>query len=113
LSRIITIIVGALGFVISVTSQDLVFALVSYAWAGLGSSFGPGLLLLLWWKKTSAKGVLSGMIIGTVVTIVWSNFKELDQFLSVRLIAWLAAFIAVVLVSRFDKKSNRQRTTSA
>lgn len=103
LSRIITIAVGALGFVISITSQDLVFALVSYAWAGLGSSFGPTLLMILWWKRTTAKGVLTGMITGTVVTIIWSSFPEMDAFLSSRLIAWVAAFFAVILVSISQK----------
>jgi sodium/proline symporter len=106
LSRIITIAVGALAFVISITSQELVFALVSYAWAGLGSSFGPTLLMILWWKRTTAKGVLAGMITGTVTTIMWSSFPELDGFLSSRLIAWVAAFIMVVLVSITDSKAN-------
>jgi len=99
LSRVITIVVGALGFVISITSKDLVFAMVSYAWAGLGSSFGSTLLMTLWWKKTTGKGVLAGMITGTMVTIIWSSFPEMDAFLSSRLIAWVAAFIAVVIVS--------------
>lgn len=99
LSRIVTIVVGAIGFAISITSQDLVFALVSYAWAGLGSSFGPTLLMILWWKKTTAKGVLVGMITGTLVTIAWSSFPEMDEFLSSRLIAWVAAFMAVIVVS--------------
>ena len=99
LSRIITIVVGAIGFIISITSQDLVFALVSYAWAGLGSSFGPALLLMLWWKRTTGKGVLAGMIVGTVVTVVWSSFPEVDAFLSSRLIAWIAAFLAVIIGS--------------
>lgn len=99
LSRIITIVVGAIGFIISITSQDLVFALVSYAWAGLGSSFGPTLLLTIWWKRTTGKGVLAGMIAGTLTTIIWSSFPEMDAFLSSRLIAWVAAFLAVFLVS--------------
>ena len=99
LSRIVTIVVGAIGFTISITSQDLVFALVSYAWAGLGSSFGPTLLMTLWWKRTTGKGVLAGMIAGTLVTIIWSSFPEMDGFLSSRLIAWVAAFMAVIVVS--------------
>jgi sodium/proline symporter len=99
LSRIITIVVGAMGFVISITSSDLVFAMVSYAWAGLGSSFGPTLLLTLWWDKTTGKGVLAGMITGTLTTVVWSSFPDLDAFLSVRLISWIAAFLAAWSVS--------------
>lgn len=105
LSRVVTIFVGAIGFIISITSQDLVFKLVSYAWAGLGSSFGPALLMILWWKKTTARGVLAGMITGTLVTIVWSRFPEMDAFLSARLIAWLAAFIAVVGFSLYKPSS--------
>jgi sodium/proline symporter len=108
LSRIITIVVGALGLVISMTNKDLVFAMVSYAWAGLGSSFGPTLLMTLWWKKTTAKGVLAGMITGTLVTIIWSSFPEMDAFLSSRLIAWVAAFIAVFFVSLFTLKEKPQ-----
>ena len=99
LSRVITIAVGAFGFLIAVTSQDLVFALVSYAWAGLGSSFGPTLLMTLWWKKTTGQGVLAGMLAGTLVTIIWSSFPEMDALLSSRLVAWVAAFLAVFLVS--------------
>ena len=107
LSRIITIAVGTFGFIISITSQELVFALVSYAWAGLGSSFGPTLLLTLWWKKTTGKGVLAGMIAGTLVTIIWSSFPELDKFLSSRLIAWVAALMGAVLVSLFSEKKRQ------
>lgn len=106
LSRIITIAVGALGFVISITSKDLVFALVSYAWAGLGSSFGPALLMILWWKRTTAKGVLAGMITGTLVTIIWSSFPEYDAFLSSRLVAWVAAFLVIMVVSLSQRNKN-------
>jgi sodium/proline symporter len=108
LSRIITIVVGALGLLISITSKDLVFAMVSYAWAGLGSSFGPTLLMTLWWKKTTGKGVLAGMVTGTLATIIWSSFPEMDAFLSSRLIAWVAAFLAVFLVSLFSSKEKPQ-----
>ena len=107
LSRIITIVVGMVGFIISITSQELVFALVSYAWAGLGSSFGPALLLLLWWKRTNGPGVLSGMIVGTLVTVIWSSFPDLDAFLSSRLVAWIAAFLAVTIVSFLTNNEER------
>ena len=59
LSRIITVVVGLMGFLIAITSEKLIFSMVSYAWAGLGSSFGPALLLMLKWKRTTAKGRMS------------------------------------------------------
>ena len=53
LSRIVTIVVGLIGVLIALFSKQLIFSLVSYAWSGLGASFGPGLLLLLKWKETT------------------------------------------------------------
>lgn len=104
LSRIITIAVGIMAFIISITSKKLVFAMVSYAWAGLGASFGPAMLLTLWWKKTTAKGVLSGMIVGTIVTIIWTSIPELESVVSSRFTAWISAFIVIVFISHFSEK---------
>ena len=45
-------------FLIALTSDKLIFSMVSYAWAGLGSSFGPVILLMLTWKKVTYQGAL-------------------------------------------------------
>jgi sodium/proline symporter len=99
LSRVIAVAVGFLAFIIAITSSKLVFGLVSYAWSGLGASFGPALLLLLKWKRTSWQGVLAGMITGTAVTIIWSEIERLDQAVSVRFVSFVLALLAVVVVS--------------
>ena len=104
LSRIITVAVGLFAFVIAVTSTKLVFGLVSYAWSGLGASFGPALLLLLKWKKTNWQGVLAGMITGTVTTIVWSEIDVLDQAVSVRFVSFVFAFLMIIGVSLMTRK---------
>lgn len=109
MSRLVTIAVGIFGFIVAVTSGELIFDLVSYAWSGLGASFGPALLLLLKWKKTNWKGVLAGMITGTVVTIVWSEIEFLDEALSVRFVSFVLAFIAVVTVSLVANGKNEER----
>ena len=108
MSRLVTIAVGIFGFIVAVTSGELIFDLVSYAWSGLGASFGPALLLLLKWKKTNWKGVLAGMITGTVVTIVWSEIEFLDEALSVRFVSFVLAFIAVVTVSLVANGKNEE-----
>lgn len=110
MSRLVTIAVGIFGFIVAVTSGELIFDLVSYAWSGLGASFGPALLLLLKWKKTNWKGVLAGMITGTVVTIVWSEIEFLDEALSVRFVSFVLAFIAVVTVSLVANGKNEERS---
>src|SRR6056297_2351114 len=55
-------------------SGGTILDIVAYAWAGLGASFGPAILFILFWKKTSRNGVLGGIIIGGVVVIIWKNF---------------------------------------
>ena len=102
-SRIITIVVGLIGFAIALTSDKLIFSMVSYAWAGLGSSFGPVILLLLTWKKVTHQGVLAGLATGFITTVIWSELSALDAVISVRFVSWVMAFLAVWLVSRFTR----------
>jgi len=44
-----------------------VFWLVLFAWGGLGASFGPILLLSLFWKKITKAGVIAGFVWGHLV----------------------------------------------
>jgi len=106
-SRWITIVVGVIGFVIALTSDKLIFSMVSYAWAGLGSSFGPLILLMLTWKKVTWQGTIAGMVIGFVTTVVWSELILLDSVISVRFVSWVMAFLAVWMVSLYTRKKSQ------
>ena len=99
LSRIITIVVGAIGFIIAISSENLIYELVSYAWAGLGSSFGPALLLILFWKKITSQGVIAGMLTGSISTVIWSNIDMLENIVSVRFVSFVLAISAIYIVS--------------
>jgi len=105
-SRWITIIVGLTGFVIAITSDKLIFSMVSYAWAGLGSSFGPLILLMLIWKKVTWQGTIAGLTTGFVTTVIWSELTRLDAVISVRFVSWVVAFLAVWLVSIMTRRSS-------
>lgn len=98
-SRIITLLVGLSAFILAIKSKTLIYTMVSYAWCGLGASFGPAILLSLKWKKTTKYGVMAGMLTGAVSTMIWANVEKLDNFISVRLAAFALATIAVTLVS--------------
>jgi len=80
--------------------------MVSYAWAGLGSSFGPLILLMLTWKKVTWQGTIAGLVSGFVTTVVWSELTTLDAFISVRFVSWMVAFFAVWLVSHYTRKQS-------
>jgi len=105
-SRWITIVIGLIGFAIALTSDKLIFSMVSYAWAGLGSSFGPVILLLLTWKKVTHQGVIAGLFTGFITTVIWSELTFLDAVISVRFVSWVLAFLAVWLVSRATRSKS-------
>ena len=111
LSRIMIIILGVFAYSVAIYSQisgKNIFSVVSYAWSGLGSSFGPVLLLTLWWRKTTREGVIAGLITGFFSTIIWSNISFLNEFITERLASFTLSFLAVSVVSIFSysKKPN-------
>ncbi len=99
MSRVVTVLVGLAGFGLAVTSEELIYDVVSYAWAGLGSSFGPAIVLSLHWKRMNGAGVVAAMVTGAVSTAVWKLIPGLDAFISVRFISFFLATLAAVIGS--------------
>lgn len=100
LSRMVTLLLGLGGFLLAITSGELIFTLVSYAWSGLGSSFGPAVIFTLHWKRTTGPGVLAGMLTGAGTTVLWSNLP-INDVLHARLVSFVLACVALVIVSRW------------
>lgn len=71
ISRITVVIVAVLAFVIAWNPESSIMGLVSNAWAGLGSAFGPIVLLSLFWKRTNLPGAIAGIVTGGLVVIIW------------------------------------------
>jgi sodium/proline symporter len=110
LSRITIIFLGIFAYGIALYSQIVdknIFSVVSYAWSGLGSAFGPALVLTLWWKKTTKKGVIAGLLTGFLTTVLWANIEPLQIIITERLVSFVFAFMAVVGVSLWDKNVKR------
>ena len=108
INRITIIILGIIAFCIAIFSEFTgknIFGVVSYAWSGLGSSFGPVLVLSLWWTKTTRRGVIAGLLVGFFSTIIWAN-TDLRLIVSERLVSFVFAFIVVILVSSLDKEKS-------
>jgi len=103
ISRLATLAVGAVAFLMALAAQDTVYKFVLYAWAGLGASFGPALLLSLWWKRTSRWGVLGGMITGTVTVVLWKSVFNLSDTLYELIPGFFLALTVVVVVSLMSK----------
>ncbi|MEN8006762.1 MAG: sodium/proline symporter [Candidatus Krumholzibacteriota bacterium] len=99
LGRWATLGVGAIGFILAWQADRFVYDMVLYAWAGLGSAFGPPLLLALHWRGASRAGALAGFISGTVTVVVWYNIDFLNGLLYEMIPGFLVSLAATVLFS--------------
>jgi len=106
ISRVATLIIGAIAFLLALSAQSLVYWLVLYAWAGLGASFGPALLTTLWWKKVTKQGVLAGMIVGTITVLIWYNVPALKNSLYELIPSFFLSLFSIIIVSLLTQKSN-------
>ncbi|QZA59033.1 sodium:solute symporter family transporter [Candidatus Rhabdochlamydia porcellionis] len=61
-ARIGILIVAFLAFFIAYAKISTIYSLVMYAWSGLGCSFGPLILLCLYWKKVNKYGAWTGTL---------------------------------------------------
>lgn len=114
-SRLVVLIIAVLAFSIAWNPDSSIMGLVSDAWAGLGSAFGPVILLSLYWKRINLPGAAAGMISGGLTVIVWDYIKLIEKDGSKvtlaestgiysLLIGFLISIVLIVLVSLVTPK---------
>jgi len=72
-ARITILAVTIFAAALALSGNQSIFRIVSYAWAGLGASFGPLMLFSLFWKRTTFPAAVAGMVSGGVMVVVWKN----------------------------------------
>ena len=82
--------------------------LVSNAWALFGAAFGPVILLSLFWKRFTYKGAVAGIVVGSVVDILWLIFLSASTGIYEILPGFIACLIVSVVVSLCDKLPSPQ-----
>ena len=103
-TRIITVLLGIFAYIVAMYSEysgNTIFSIVSFAWSGLGSSFGPAVLLALWWNKTTREGVISGLFTGAITTLIWGSSPYLKSIVTERLSSFVFAFLIFSRLSQF------------
>ena len=70
-ARITVIAVSVIAFVIAWNPDSSIMGLVSNAWAGLGSAFGPIVVMSLFWRRTNLAGAVAGITSGGLTVIIW------------------------------------------
>ncbi len=103
--KISVLIISLIACLLASRPDSSVLSLVSYAWAGLGSSFGPVILVSLFWKRMTLKGAIFGMLTGSFIVIIWPFLKEVHNIFQIYelLPAFLSNIMVIYLASLLSK----------
>lgn len=71
ISRCCLLLIALISMGLAWDPNSSVFQIVSFAWAGFGASFGPVVLLALFWKNSNKQGAIAGMLAGGIMVFVW------------------------------------------
>lgn len=103
--RIMVAVIAVIALMIAMSPKCAgIMALVECAWAAFGASFGPVIILSLYWKRFTYKGALAGIIVGFAVDAVWYAFLSGPTGLYEIIPGFICGALAAVLVSLIDKK---------
>ncbi|WP_434812002.1 sodium/proline symporter PutP [Microbacterium sp. bgisy189] len=96
LGRGCVLAVAVIAALLAISPNDTILGLVSFAWAGFGASFGPIILLSLFWRRLSTWGALAGMATGAVIVFTWGLlntgiYELLPGFVGALLVAMLVS----------------------
>ena len=107
MGRLSVLVVSIVSLFLAWAKNATILKLVSFAWAGFGASFGPIILLTLYWRKITAVGALSGMIVGATTVIFWGN-TELTNTLYEIVPGFVLNTLVTVIVSMLTYKPNQE-----
>lgn len=73
--RIVVLIIAAISMLIAANpNSGSIMELVQNAWGVFGATFGPTIMLSLFWKRLNFTGAVAGILTGAVVDISWYVF---------------------------------------
>ena len=107
ISRTSTFVVGVLGLGLALTTEKLIYFIVSYAWAGIGCSFAPAVLLSFYWDRFTSLGVVTALVTGLITTIVWIA-TGLGQHVTAMAATFFVSMGMAVLVTLAAPAAGRQ-----
>lgn len=97
-ARLTVVVIAVIAVFLARNPDSSVFKIVSFAWAGFGATFGPIVLLALFWKRSTLQGALSGMVVGGIMVFVWKFLiAPMDGIFGIYEL--LPAFVLALLVN--------------
>ena len=97
--RLCVIVIALLALLFALNQNAKVLSLVAYAWGGFGTIFGPAIISVLYFKNVNSKSVLSGILVGMFVFLIW-KVLGLDSYMYELLPGFFTNLITVYIAEK-------------
>lgn len=106
--RIVVLVIAAAALLIaSNPGSGTIMSLVENAWGIFGASFGPVIVLSLFWRGFTFSGAATGIVAGAVVDVLWLVlFKSTGVYEIVP--GFAAGLLAAVIASKSSSAESRE-----
>jgi sodium/proline symporter len=100
-SRIGAVLISIIALKIAWSNNNSIYSLVNYAWAGLGSSFGPVLIASLYSTKITKWAAIAGILSGGFTAGLW---PYINTSILPLVPGFIVSSIVIIIVSMFTTK---------
>ena len=110
--RVLVLVLSLIAFVIANSKgsgAQAIMDMVENAWGAFGASFGPTILLSLFWKRFNYQGAVAGVISGFVVDLGWLLTGMTDATGIFEIIpGFFASLLIAVVVANLTAEPNEK-----
>ncbi len=107
ISRCTILVVGVIALILAFTSKSLIYTIVHFAWAGIGCSFSPAVILSFFWKRFTARGVVASLVSGFIITVLWM-ITGWDKIIAATAVTFAVAFLCAVAATLMSPAETRE-----
>lgn len=110
LGRAVVLVISVVAFFMAINpNSGNIMSLVSNAWAGFGASFGPVILLSLYWRRLTNRGAVLGVVFGGLTVILWIYFGLSTSTMIYELLpGFIMGLLGAVIGSLTDKEPSQE-----
>jgi SSS family solute:Na+ symporter len=104
-SKLSVVFISIVALLLAFNRSSTVLDTVLYSWSGLGSSFGPLVLMSLYSTSINRYGALAGILVGTTLSMLWSSLNPLltDYEILPMIPGFFLSAASIYFVSRWTK----------
>ncbi|MBU9710372.1 sodium/proline symporter PutP [Bacillus tamaricis] len=109
--RLGVLVIAIFALIMAYNPDATVMELVSYAWGGLGATFGPIIIMSLFWKRMTKLGGLLGMITGGATIFIWDALYSagvIGFYIYEIVPAFFLSTLVIIVVSLIDKEPSQE-----